>query len=536
MLTPMNIAAVAGVLILLLLLLKLRRGRARPDGSAAAEGRRRRSERRAGARGRRTGPPAEIEAAVGEVSATATPEASARAPMVPEGPAREAAPAAAGGAGAAEDRLPASPAAGGPTLPDAARAADPWSRDEVIDAPGWPAPGEMDGGWSAPTASEPGMLASSGPLPDPDEPRRSAPPAAGAGDARPGRWDEADGAAEFDSAAGWTRPGDGRGPGAGAGEALGRQSERAASEPDAVPPEPAGEAPPDPVAEEAADWGAEWAAPEAMPAPGPEDAPEWRAGWAAPELGESAAGSEAEPATEPEPATEAEPVTEAQPELELGDAPGWEVEWPAVEPAGEAPPEPVAEEAADWGAEWAAPEAMPAPGPEDAPEWGAGWAAPEPGGFAAGEPTEARRSVPPDDALGWVAEPPAAVPAGPPDGVEPITAIAAAPQAEAEDEGPLTGRFALGGFAPTAGHQVVTGVTFRFAPERAPAGWVLGPRDDAPPGTIVIEPEATLNCSPSDLEVVQEPGLAPTRDGFSVRLRARDPGPFAAAGSFRLMP
>jgi hypothetical protein len=85
------------------------------------------------------------------------------------------------------------------------------------------------------------------------------------------------------------------------------------------------------------------------------------------------------------------------------------------------------------------------------------------------------------------------------------------------------GRFALGGHAAGAGHSVVTAVTFR---RRLPS----------PPSAdqIALEIDASENVSDGGLVILADPGFAPDRDGFTLLLAAKDPGPFSAAGSYRV--
>jgi hypothetical protein len=98
---------------------------------------------------------------------------------------------------------------------------------------------------------------------------------------------------------------------------------------------------------------------------------------------------------------------------------------------------------------------------------------------------------------------------------------------------PRRGRFALGGYALQAGHQVVSGVTFRDGVVPPPTHWVIGPVMGAvAPGTLVLEVDGCLSCSPGDVEVLMDHGFAPTPEGFSLRLTAGATGPFAASGTF----
>ncbi|MFN8109450.1 MAG: hypothetical protein U0Y82_06340 [Thermoleophilia bacterium] len=100
----------------------------------------------------------------------------------------------------------------------------------------------------------------------------------------------------------------------------------------------------------------------------------------------------------------------------------------------------------------------------------------------------------------------------------------------------LTGRWALGGMAFQAGHQALSGVRFREPVQDAPTEWTLPTNGKPAPGTLVLNVEATMNCVPTDVEVVTAEGFAPTTDGFTVTLSAGSTGPFAASGTFRVMP
>ncbi len=86
------------------------------------------------------------------------------------------------------------------------------------------------------------------------------------------------------------------------------------------------------------------------------------------------------------------------------------------------------------------------------------------------------------------------------------------------------GRFALGGWAASAGHSLVSAVTFR---RRLP--------DDVGPGRIVLEIDASENVPVGGLVVLSDPGFAPDRDGFTLLLEASEAGPFSAAGSYRVL-
>ena len=86
------------------------------------------------------------------------------------------------------------------------------------------------------------------------------------------------------------------------------------------------------------------------------------------------------------------------------------------------------------------------------------------------------------------------------------------------------GRFALGGWAASAGHSVVSAVTFR---RRLP--------EDIGADRIVLEIDASENVPDGGLVVLADPGFAPDRDGFTLLLAAASPGPFSAAGSYRVI-
>ncbi len=98
---------------------------------------------------------------------------------------------------------------------------------------------------------------------------------------------------------------------------------------------------------------------------------------------------------------------------------------------------------------------------------------------------------------------------------------------------PRRGRFALGGYALQAGHQVVSGVTFRDGVVPPPTHWVIGPVvGQVASGTLVLHVDGLLNCRSEDLTVLTDPGFAPTNDGFSLRLAASATGPFAVSGTY----
>ena len=100
----------------------------------------------------------------------------------------------------------------------------------------------------------------------------------------------------------------------------------------------------------------------------------------------------------------------------------------------------------------------------------------------------------------------------------------------------LTGRWSLGGMAFQAGHQALSTVSFRKPLETAPQNWTLAAQGRPLSGTIVLLVEATMNCVIEDLHVVTGEGFAPTEDGFTVTLSSSSSGPFAASGTFRIVP
>lgn len=620
MLTPMNIAIIGGVLVLLLLMVKMRKDRAAAAKPASAQKERRRSRRAErekepkikeakvkepkGRRGRRG--PASIEAATSEVAATTAPPA----PPVQEASFAEPADDAAWVDGI-EDGAPVAEQPTDTFVPPAfdTAPAPAWTDDEVVSAPGWPTPGEMDGGWAiggdaAPVAAtenewidEPVVAEATEEEIAGEQTAAAVAPEGAEVEELPvvaeNSWDEEG----FDPAAGW-----------------GDDAEEAAPvAPEAVPAPEAHDAD--------ADWATEWsddAPADVAETPAPA-AVETDDTWAADGWDEPSATSQAEAVSEA-------PVAEAVADWASDDADDWSA------PAGE---EVTAGEPADAASEWelateeaaaaVAPEApvfeaetapsfdenpyaddayevfddTPGPAPEgrsldalfgftseepapatlevsvetpaahedvfepvfeatfetpeapeveyDAPAEPAGrfedqrteqpldqWASLAPVTAAAPVVTEdpaARWStiapitpkvpVPADPAARWAA-------------ITPIAPAAGAPQRDRHDED-LSGRFALGGFAVAEGHQVVTGVTFRFAADDAPSCWVFGPSPDAAPGTLVIDVEGVLNCTAADVEVLDDPGFAPTTNGFTLRLTAPAGGPFAASGTYRVV-
>ncbi len=96
------------------------------------------------------------------------------------------------------------------------------------------------------------------------------------------------------------------------------------------------------------------------------------------------------------------------------------------------------------------------------------------------------------------------------------------------------GRFALGGHAMRAGQQAVSGVTFRSPVGVPPSAWAVAPAPEAAPGTLVLHLDGAVNCGVDGLQVVMDAGFAPTDEGFTVRVAAREPGPFLASGTFEI--
>ena len=95
-----------------------------------------------------------------------------------------------------------------------------------------------------------------------------------------------------------------------------------------------------------------------------------------------------------------------------------------------------------------------------------------------------------------------------------------------------TGRFALGGHAIRAAQEALTGVTFRepLVDEQ----WVIA-TDAQRAARIELTIEGAVNCASGGVEVVADPGFAPTEDGFTVRLVAENAGPFMASGRYRVL-
>jgi hypothetical protein len=85
------------------------------------------------------------------------------------------------------------------------------------------------------------------------------------------------------------------------------------------------------------------------------------------------------------------------------------------------------------------------------------------------------------------------------------------------------GRFAMRGWAAAAGHAVVSGITFRRRLS-----------EDVGPDQIEIQVDATDNVPEGGLLILRDGGFAPSREGFALMLAAAGPGPFSAAGSYRV--
>jgi hypothetical protein len=179
--------------------------------------------------------------------------------------------------------------------------------------------------------------------------------------------------------------------------------------------------------------------------------------------------------------------------------------------------------------------------PADATDWQAEaevapWIAVE-DAPAAPQPTLAEEPTPVEEPSAWIPVDVAVeeVPTSDstPEPAAPDFAVAAALGESASE---LTGRFALGGFAVEAGHTALTSAMFRDPLVIVPTRWSIANGSAYAPGTIVLHVEATLNCEASDLEVAMESAFAPTAYGATLRLAARGAGPFAASGTFQLIP
>lgn len=123
------------------------------------------------------------------------------------------------------------------------------------------------------------------------------------------------------------------------------------------------------------------------------------------------------------------------------------------------------------------------------------------------------------------AEPPAPGDPPPAEAVEPTEQAEPAAPADPWSVPLDEGRFALGGWAASSGHTMVSAVTFR---KRLP--------QDIAPDRIVLAIDASDNVPDGGLMVLSEPGFAPDRDGFTLLLAAAEPGPFSAAGSYQVLP
>lgn len=626
MLTPMNIAIIGGVVVLLLLMVKMRKDRSAAAKPASAQKERRRSRRAdavkqpkargpkvkepKGRRGRRG--PASIEAATSQTTATLAPEAQ----YGEEAPVADAAP--------FVDEWGEDPAAEAPTFADEMLAQEPavapvhapgedtapipaWQPDDVVNAPGWPIPGEMDGGWAtgdgashmaavpavAPAEEPAESWSPDAPAEAPEHPEVAefAPeplaevadtsvadtgwdedagfdPAAGwggdSGDDAPVAADvtPAPDAADEEWSTGWTEETpETDAPAAAAdtvtpevdGDALetwgGGDWEVVSSHEDEAPADVPGavEAEVTPLAADDDDWSAP--AGETFDPVVPAQDPDWEIASAeaaaaiAPEAptfaSDFASGAYADDAYDVFDATPADAPAGSSADTshddQVGDftaAPSFAgsrsleqlfgfttTDDPGVEddasPVAAPSEEPVVDEAdteeplLQWAALAPTTPAKPA-GQDAAARW------------AEIEPIAPKARLPLDLTARWAA-------------ISPITPAGGAPKRDRHDTGELTGRFALGGFAVQDGYQVVTGVTFRFAADDAPAAWVFGPCPDAQPGTLVIDVEGMLNCAASDIEVLDDPGFAPTCNGFTLRLTAPTGGPFAASGSYHIV-
>jgi hypothetical protein len=85
------------------------------------------------------------------------------------------------------------------------------------------------------------------------------------------------------------------------------------------------------------------------------------------------------------------------------------------------------------------------------------------------------------------------------------------------------------------GQHALGGVSFRGELPVAPSEWALAPAAGSGPGTLVLVLDGAINCDAEDLEVVTDPGFAPTPQGFTVRVAAKASGPFAASGTFHVI-
>jgi len=515
----LTIAIIAGIILCLVVLIVQRR-KERDTSSGAGRGKSERKRRRGKKNGSPPPPPEPMPlAAAGQSSARTSdpgpaPEWSAATsePSVAEWPPADdpdpidwAPPAPQPEPVASQPEPPAPPAPADPQFqaaPPITEAEAGWPSDEIVTEPGWPIPGEVDVPWSTPV----------------EEP-------VGAG-----------------AASGW--------------------SEQAAT---SAPPADLQWAPPEPAAEEIPQW-----SPPAEPAE--EEIPQWtppeEAVQAAPPVAEApvqveepvweTSTEDADPGwetdesyTDDDQATGPIPVIR-DPEPEAAAAPEAEFAMPE-DPFDTAPPEPAAPVAETAPAdslemefapfeqdeeiafeEFAAEPELPIEDPVAEPAA----LSPEPEiAFAPEEPEIAFAPEEQETVLEWD-DAPAEAPVAPEPvaqaAVHPIVPVAAAVAAPEADDPARTGRFAIGGFALQPGQQALGGVSFRAELPQAPTAWTVTDRDDLSPGTLVLQLDGTINCDATVLEVVTDPGFAPTPLGFTVRVAALASGPFAASGTFRV--
>jgi len=386
-----------------------------------------------------------------------------------------------------------------------------WSTDEVITEPGWPMPGEVGNSWPAqPEAAD--EVVTESVMDDPIV-EAEAPVAEAAS------WDQPDAAQPFDPASGWVVDGAGAEP----------------AEADA----PAAPWRPEPVVETIA-----WDAPEPVAQAEEEDEVVPFSPEAASEpIVEAVEPFEPVIAFEPvvvaEPVVEEEPVLEVEPVVTVLEAePVMESEPVAVEePVDEVEPivfdEPVAvEEPVLF-----APVAMVEPAPyelvavgEPAHDPAARWAAMAPASRNGSDAHAVARRTPTDV---WSRLRPTSMGPSVDHRVAEALPIVQVAGGNGAEHGSRSGSFALGGYAAQPGEEAVTGVAFPYT-DQAPRRWRRGPSDNAAPGTLVLNVDETLNCTPDDVAVITDPGFAPTGEGFIVRVAARAAGPFAARGTYQV--
>ncbi len=318
--------------------------------------------------------------------------------------------------------------------------------------------------------------------------------------------------------------------------------------PDAMPAAPPAEAPPAFASADA------FVAPDAMPAAPPAEAPPAFASadaFVAPDAMPAAHPAEAPPAFEMGPMHDGDAgpgdatpdffavadstVTGTAPEYDVaframpGHHEAQQFEMPSVDASHDAPSSAVAEAFAAPIAPDPSPVAEGPTAPPAAPRFDA-----EPSAFQAFE-------APPAPAAGDVAHSPAQP--------EPLVGAVAAPYpvrpapegAWWDDEPAPTpsadesrsGRFALGGFAQAASQDSIGAIAFRHPLPSAPTAWVLGPAA-SPSGVLVLDVQGAINCDPASVEVLMDPGFAPSTEGFTIRARAAAPGPFMVSGTFRV--